>query len=143
MSGRFAATFPLLSGHLGLRAIAGFAYNSGANTAHGYPDLGLGYLAVGAGGELQVFFDESFKHRGTYVFGGAAANNETFTESDTSFTTKKTRLGATAGLGHTFAPRTGKGGWTIELAYHATISGKDTAGTIAADYIRVGAGYVF
>jgi hypothetical protein len=35
----------------------------------------------------------------------------------------------------------------MELAYHATISGKDAAaagaGTVAADYIRLSAGYVF
>jgi hypothetical protein len=145
VTARLTMTFPLFSRFLAFRAGAGFAYNGGTNTAYGYPDLGLGYLAVGAGGELQVFFDESFKHRGTYVFGGAAVNNETFSESDTSHTVKKTRLGATVGLGHTFSPKAGKGGWTIELAYHATLSGKDTnAGDpIAADYIRLGVGYVF
>jgi hypothetical protein len=37
----------------------------------------------------------------------------------------------------------------MELAYHATISGKDAAaagagtGAVAADYIRLSAGYVF
>jgi hypothetical protein len=141
---RLTMTFPLFSRLLAFRAGAGFAYNAGAITAYGHPDIGLGYTAVGAGGELQVFFDESFKHRGTYVFGGAAVNNETFSESDTSHTTKKTRLGATAGLGHTFSPRTGKGGWTIELAYHATLTDRNAAGgTVAADYVRLGAGYVF
>jgi hypothetical protein len=141
---RFTLTFPLFFKFLALRAGAGFAYNAGANTAYGYPDLGLGYMAFGATGELQIFFDESFKHRGTYIFGGAAINNETFTESDTSFTARKVRLGATAGLGHTFAPKTGKGGWTIELAYHATLTDKEAVGgVIAADHIRVGGGYVF
>jgi hypothetical protein len=52
------------------------------------------------------------------------------------------RPAGTAGLGHTFSPKTGKGGWTIELAYHATITGKG-AGPVAADHIRLSAGYVF
>jgi hypothetical protein len=137
-------TFPLLSRHLGLRAAAGFAYNGGSNTAPGYRDEYLGYFAVGAGGELQVFFDESYRHRGTYAFGGAAVNSETFSRSGLGTTERRTRLGATLGLGPTLPAQNGKGGWTIELAYHATLTGVDAgAGGVAADYIRVGGGYVF
>jgi hypothetical protein len=145
VTARFTMTFPLFFRYLGLRAGAGFAYNTGANTAYGYKDLGLTYIAFGASGELQIFFDESYRHRGTYIFGGAAINNETFSESDTSFMERKVRLGATAGLGHTFTRPGGRGGWTIELAYHATLSAKDTAAgdKVAADHIRVGVGYVF
>jgi TolB-like protein len=140
---RFTMTFPLLSQFLAFRAGAGFAHNGGSNTAPGYPDLDLGYLAIGASGELQFFFGESYQHRGTYIFGAAAINNETFYESDTSYTERRMRLGATAGLGHTFSARTGGGGLTVELAYHATLSGADAGGPVAADYIRLGVGYVF
>jgi hypothetical protein len=141
---RLTVTFPLFSKHLGLRAAAGLAYNGGSNTAPGYQDEALGYFAVGAGGELQFFFDESYRHRGTYAFGGAAVNSETFSRSGLGTTDRRTRLGATAGLGHTFPAKTGKGGWTIELAYHATLTGVDAgARGVAADYIRVGGGYVF
>jgi hypothetical protein len=143
VTARLTTTFPLFFKFLALRAGAGLAYNAGAVTAYGYPDLGLAYTAVGASGELQIFFDESFRHRGTYIFGGAAIDNETFSVSDTSFATKTTRLGATAGLGHTFTRPGGRGGWTIELAYHATLSDRDAAGGVAADYIRLGVGYVF
>jgi hypothetical protein len=141
---RLTVTFPLFK-KLGFRAGAGFAYNWGTNTAPGYADIGMGYMAVGAGGELQVFFDNAYLHRGPYLFGGATVNNETFTQTGTSFTERRVRLGATAGVGHSFRALSGGGGWTIELAYHATLSGKDTASgdPVAADYVRLGVGYVF
>jgi len=144
---RFTMTFPLLFRYMGLRAGAGFAYNGGTNTAPGYSDIELTYLAIGASGELQVFFDESYRHRGTYLFGGATANNETFIRIDggRTDTNRKMRLGATAGLGHSFTARNGGGGWTLELAYHTTLTGKDTINgdILAADYLRLGVGYVF
>jgi len=142
---RFTMTFPLLFRYMGFRAGASFAFNTGANTAPGYSNESLTYMAFGASGELQFFFDESYRHRGTYLFGGAAFNNETFTRSGVSQVERKMRLGGTAGLGHSFTATNGGGGWTLELAYHTTLSGKDstTGGSVSADYIRLGVGYVF
>jgi hypothetical protein len=145
--GRFTMTFPLLFRYLGLRAGAGLMYNGGSNTATGYTDIKLTYLAMGASAELQVFFDESYRHRGTYLFGGATVNNESFqkTGSNASDDFRKMRFGGTAGLGHTFSPQGGRGGWTLELAYHTTLSGKDPAAgePVSADHLRLSAGYVF
>ena len=146
--GRFTMTFPLFFRHLALRAGAGFMVNGGSNTAPGYSNLDLNYIAFGASGELQVFFDEAYRHRGTYLFGGATFNSETFQESSDGFTdnVRKMRPGATAGIGHTFASAQRRaGGWTMELAYHTTLSAKDTSigEPVSADYVRLSAGFVF
>jgi len=146
--GRFTMTFPLFFKHLALRAGAGFMVNSGSNTAPGYSNVDLNYIAFGASGEVQIFFNESYRHRGTYVFGGATFNSETFQESSDGFTdnVRKMRLGGTAGIGHTFASAQRKaGGWTLELAFHTTLSAKDTSigDPVSADYVRLSAGFVF
>jgi len=145
LGARFTMSIPLISNNLGFRAAAGFAYNGGTNTAPGYRDEGMSYLAMGVSGELQFFFYESYRHRGTYLFGGAMVNNETFNRSVSGFTKRKIRMGATAGLGHTFPAKSGRGGWTLELAYHGTLSAKDTGigEPVAADYVRLSAGFVF
>jgi len=145
---RFTMTFPLLFRYVGLRAAGGFMLNSGYNTAAGYADVDLTYLAIGASAELQIFFDESYRHRGTYLFGGGTINGEMF-QRDDGFTDtyRKTRAGWTAGLGHTFPAKKGRGGWTLELAYHATLQSNDETGAadtdVAANYLRLSAGYVF
>jgi hypothetical protein len=145
--GRFTLTFPLPFRQLGFRAGVGFMSNVGSNTAPGYQDIDLTYTATGVSGELQVFFDESYRHRGTYIFGGATLNNDAFGWSRGNYSEafSKVRFGGTLGLGHTFTAHGGKvGGLTLELAFHTTFTGTGSAGDpVGADYLRLSAGYVF
>ena len=53
------------------------------------------------------------------------------------------RTALVAGFGHSFR-YSGRGRWTLEAAYHKTLSGVDTAnGFPPADYVRLSVGMVF
>ena len=145
--GRITLTFPLYFKLLGIRLGGGFIMNNGANTAPGYDTIDLTYTAISASGELQIFFGDSRLHQGTYLFGGATINQESFGRSSDGFTDtyRKMRLGGTAGIGHTFSKKDGAGGWTLEVAYHTTLASKDVniGEAVAVDYVRFSIGVVF
>ncbi len=129
---------------------------NGTNTASGYSDLHLKHELFGIGGEMQLFLDQgAFRHKGTYLFVGASADFERFDRSananfedwwgDASTdTTRKSRLGGSAGLGHSFGYGSANR-FTLEVAFHKTLSGNDLAKKEppSADFMKVSFGWVF
>ena len=129
---------------------------NGTSTASGKPDLHLRHELFGIGGEMQFFLDRgALRHKGTYLFLGASADFERFDRSrnanfsdwwgDASTdTTRKSRLGGTAGLGHSFGYGAGNR-FTLEVAFHKTLTGNDLAKREppSADFMKVSFGWVF
>jgi hypothetical protein len=107
------------------------------------------------GGEAEIYLPDgnAQRHLGTYLIGGLHTDFERFSASDydptyfAATTVNKTRLAATAGVGHTFRAY-GRYHWTLEAAYHKTLTGTDSndsagVGFPASDYLKVYAGFAF
>lgn len=107
------------------------------------------------GGEAEVFMagGSAERHLGTYLIGGLHADFERFAASNydptyfAATTLNKTRLAATAGIGHTFRTY-GRLRWTLEGAFHKTLtdtSSDDSAGIgfPASDYLKFYGGFTF
>ncbi|MCL1894902.1 MAG: hypothetical protein FWG02_11865 [Holophagaceae bacterium] len=142
--GRFTMTFPLSSRHLAFRAGANALYARGTNTAPGYANIDLNYFSFGLSGELQLFFDHAYLHRGTYLFGGVTGGQEIFDSSLDESVIRKVRFGGTAGIGHTYYRENGLS-FTMEMAYHMTLANKDivVGDPVKADYLRLSLGFVW
>jgi len=107
------------------------------------------------GCEAELFLPDGNveRHLGTYLIGGLHTDFERFSASDydptyfAATTVNKTRLAATVGLGHTFRAY-GRYHWTLEAAYHKTLTGTDSndlagVGYPASDYLKFYAGFAF
>lgn len=106
------------------------------------------------GGELQIFLQEgAFSHKGSYLFGGVAQDferfdlgygdlNNNYYNSDIVDTTRKTRLGANFGFGHSFGYAGGMR-FNMEVGYHATLQDRRAGDPPKSDAVKIGFGVVF
>ena len=159
VGGQFTISFPV-DPHLAFRLnINGMVTNGsntvvGFNAAEDYRKINLQHQIWSIGGELQFFTQSAFRHRGTYFLAGLSGDFERFDRSFGDFewdnyfdevdTTRKSRLGGTIGIGHTFGFDAGTR-FTLEGVFHKTLTSKDeTKGDPpSTDFIRVSFGVVF
>jgi hypothetical protein len=123
----------------------------GHNRALGQADINLRHTQMNLGGDLQLFpGGTALQHRGLYVVGGLSADFERFDRSfgdvtwDYTDTSRKSRLGANVGLGHSFG-YVGGMRFTLEATFHKTLSGHDVAAgdPPSSDFTKVAFGWVF
>jgi hypothetical protein len=150
--GQFTISFPV-DPKVAVRMNIGGQTTEGTNTEPGYSDrINLEHQLFSLGGELQVFpgAGSAYRHQGTYLLGGVSADFERFDRSygtpnwDDTASTRKSRLGGTLGIGHSFGYG-GFGRFTLEGSYHKTLSGHDVAAgdPPATDFARASFGWVF
>ncbi len=150
LGGQFTISFPLDPG-VALRLNFGGQVTNGTNTAAGYEKINLQHNIFSIGGEFQFFLNGSaWRHRGTYFLAGPSADFERFDRSrfndiDTNpeYTERKSRLGATFGIGHSFGLDAAR--FNLEVAYHKTLTGNDVAKgePPSSDFVKVSLGWVF
>ncbi len=150
LGGSFTISFPM-DRTLALRLnLSGSAAN-GTNRAPGETTINLRHSQFNLGGDLQIFPQgTAFRHRGLFFVAGLSADFETFDRSfgdplyDYTDTTRKSRLGATGGLGHSFGYDAGMR-FTLEATFHKTLTGNDVnAGDPpSTDFLKVAFGFVF
>lgn len=150
LGGSFTVSFPMdrtLAIRLNLSAMAA----NGTNRAAGESTINLRHSQFNLGGDLQIFPQgTAFRHRGLYLLAGLSADFEQFDRSfgdplyDYTNTTRKSRLGGTAGIGHSFGYDAGMR-FTLEVSFHKTLTGNDlNAGDPpSTDYLKLGFGFVF
>ena len=150
LGGTFYMSFPV-DRSLALRLSFSGAANNGTNTAPGEATINLRHSEFNLGGEMEIFPNgTAYRHRGLYFLGGISADFEQFDRSfgdplyDYTDTTRKSRMGATVGLGHSFGYDAGAR-FNLEFSFHKTISGNNVkAGEPpSSDYLKVGLGWVF
>ena len=149
MGAQFTASFPL-DQRTAIRLNINGHNTNGTNVARGYTTLNLEHSIFSVSAEMQFFSGSAYRHRGAYLFAGLSADFETFDRSsgdvgwDSTSTTRKSRGGATLGVGRTFGY---EGGYrfTIELAYHKTLNGTDAArqDPPSSDFFKMNFGWVF
>jgi hypothetical protein len=156
LGGSFTVSFPM-DRNLAIRLnISGSAEN-GTNRAAGYTTINLRHSQFNLGGDLQIFPQgTAFRHRGLYFVAGLSADFEQFDRSfgDLSSnyyynnynvdTTRKSRLGGSLGIGHSFGYDAGMR-FTMEATFHKTLTGNDVnAGDPpSTDFVKLGFGFVF
>lgn len=162
LGGQFTISFPV-DPKLAIRLTFGGMVTNGTNTVVGtnldgdYRPINLKHYLWSIGGDLQIFTNSAFRHRGTYFLVGLSADFERF---DRSFhdldwyyeyyypeevnTTHKSRLGGNIGIGHTFGYDAGAR-FTLEATFHKTLTGNNTeeGDPPNTDFVRVGFGLVF
>lgn len=131
--------------------LSGHSMN-GSNTSPGLSKINLRHSMFSLGADLQLFTDSAYRHRGTYFLAGLSADFERFDRSFDDIgslwadvnTERKSRLGGTIGIGHTFGFDAGTR-FTLEAAYHSTLSDRDSDPlyTPRNQFVRVGFGWVF
>ena len=150
LGGTFYMSFPV-DRSLALRMSFSGAANNGTNTAPGQATINLRHSEFNLGGEMEIFPNgTAYRHRGLYFLAGLSADFEQFDRSfgdpnwDYTNTTRKSRMGATAGIGHSFGYDAGAR-FTMEFTFHKTITGNNTnAGDPPdTDYLKLGLGWVF
>ncbi len=149
--GQFTISFPV-DQKVAIRMNLGGLVTDGTNTAAGFDRINLRHQLYSVGGELQVFpgTGSAYRHEGTYLLGGVSADFERFDRSfgtpnlDFTDSTRKSRLGGTLGIGHSFGYDT-FGHFTLEGAFHKTLSGNHTnAGDPpSTDFAKLSLGWVF
>ncbi len=150
LGGTFTASIPM-DRTLAVRLNLGGTSESGTNRAQGYPTINLQHSMFSLGGDLQIFPQgTAFRHRGFYFVAGLSADFERFDrsfgdpQSDYTDTTRKSRLGGSAGFGHSFGYDLG---WrfTVEATFHKTLTANDVnAGDPpSTDFVKLGFGFVF
>lgn len=151
VGGQFTMSFPV-ERNFAIRMNFGGQGTSGSSTGAGYAKQTLNHSIFSIGGEFQLFLNGSaLRHRGTYFFFGPSADFERWSYSDDrdhywdDYTTydRKSRMGATFGIGNSFGAPTGR--FTMELGFHKTISGNDVAkgDPVSADFLKLSFGWVF
>ncbi len=151
LGGSFTVSFPM-DRALAIRLNLSGQGESGTNRAAGEATINLRHSMFSLGGDLQIFPQgTAFRHRGLYFLAGISADFERF---DRSFgdpfdywntdTTRKSRLGATGGIGHSFGYDAGMR-FTLEASFHKTISGNsvDAGDPPSTDFVKVSFGWVF
>lgn len=150
LGGTFYLSFPV-DQSLALRMSFSGAAENGTNTAPGEATINLRHSEFNLGGELEIFPNgTAYRHRGLYFLAGVSADFEQFDRSfgdpgyDYTNTTRKSRMGATGGIGHSFGYDAGAR-FTLEFTFHKTITGNNAnAGDPPnTDYMRLGLGWVF
>lgn len=150
LGGSFTISFPM-DRTLALRLNLSGSVANGTNRAPGETTINLRHSQFNLGGDLQIFPQgTAFRHRGLFFVAGLSADFETFDRSfgdplyDYTDTTRKSRLGATGGLGHSFGYDAGMR-FTLEATFHKTLTGNDVnAGDPpSTDFLKVAFGFVF
>ena len=152
LGGQFTISFPV-DPKLAVRLNMSASGADGTNTAAGYEKINLRHQIFSVGGEMQIFTQSAARHKGTYFLAGVCADFERFDRSfgsldhdyywDETDTTRKSRLGATVGIGHSFGYDFGR--FTIEASLHKTISGNNTNNgePPSTDFVKMSFGWVF
>ena len=156
VGGSFTVSFPV-ERSLAIRMNFSGSAENGTNRAAGETTINLRHSLFSLGGDLQIFPQgTAFRHRGLYFVAGLSADFEQF---DRSFgdlnsgyyynnynvdTTRKSRLGANGGIGHSFGYDSGMR-FTMEATFHKTLTGNDVnAGDPpSTDFVKLGLGVVF
>jgi hypothetical protein len=150
LGGSFTVSFPM-DRTLAIRLNLGGSSENGTNRAPGFPNINLQHSMFNIGGDLQIFPQgTAFRHRGLYFVAGLSADFERFDRSfgdpqyDFTDTTRKSRLGGSVGLGHSFGYDAGMR-FTLEATFHKTLTGNDVnAGDPpSTDFVKLGFGFVF
>ena len=150
LGGSFTVSFPV-DRNLAVRLNLSGSQQNGTNRAPGESTINLRHSQFNLGGDLQIFpGGTAFRHRGLYFLAGLSADFEQFDRSfgdphyDYTDTTRKSRLGATGGIGHTFGYDAGAR-FTLEASFHKTLTGNDVAGgnPPSSDFVKVAFGWVF
>ena len=153
--GQLTMSIPLQKS-LAFRLGVGGMSTRGTNTASGYDTIYLRHNLFSLSAEAQVFFDDAYRHSGTYLAFGLSGNFERFERSyddnwdywDYPYSerdiTRKSRMGGTIGIGNTFYGRYGLN-FTTELSYHATLTNRDMnrMEPHATDFLKFSFGFVF
>jgi hypothetical protein len=151
LGGQFTISFPV-DPKVAIRMNLGGQTTDGTNTASGEPTINLRHQMFSLGGEVQVFpgMGSAFRHQGTYLLGGVSADFERFDRSfgtpnvDFTDTTRKSRMGGTVGVGHSFGYDS-FGRFTMEGVFHKTLSGNNlSAGDPpSTDFVKLSFGWIF
>lgn len=150
LGGSFTVSFPV-DRSLAIRLNLSGSAENGTNRAPGETTINLRHSQFNLGGDLQIFPDgTAFRHRGLYFVVGVSADFEQFDRSfgdplyDYTDTTRKSRMGGSIGLGHSFGYDAGAR-FTLEATFHKTLTSHDVdAGDPpATDFVKVGFGFVF
>jgi len=157
LGGNFTMSFPLQK-TLAFRVGFGGGSSRGTSTVPNEDTIFLRHTLFSLSGEFQIFFDDAYRHRGTYAIAGISGDFEKFERSwddrwdDPPFVgnnspldvTRPSRLAGNFGLGHTFYGSDIK--FTTEITYHTTFTNKDVNSVNyvpPADFIRISFGLVF
>lgn len=138
---------------LAFRLSLGGWENSGTYDDPLYPRYNARASVFSLGADMQVFLESgAFTHKGTYLFGGISADFERYDigygdldryyDADIVDTTRKTRLGGTAGLGHSF-PMGHGARFNFEVGYHATLQQRQAGDPPRNTGVKMGFGVVF
>lgn len=151
LGGQFTISFPV-DPRVAIRMNIGGQSTDGTNTASGYDRINLQHQMFSLGGEVQVFpgIGSAYRHKGTYLLGGVSADFERFDRSfgspnvDFTDTTRKSRMGGTLGIGHSFG-YDAFGRFTLEGVFHKTLSGNniDAGDPPSTDFVKLSLGWVF
>lgn len=150
IGGSFTVSFPM-DRNLAIRLNLSGSAENGTNRAPGEDTINLRHSQFNLGGDLQIFPQgTAFRHRGLYFVAGLSADFEQFDRSfgdplyDYTDTTRKSRLGATGGIGHSFGYDSGMR-FTLEASFHKTLTGNDTAAgdPPSTDFMKFSFGVVF
>lgn len=150
LGGSFTVSFPV-DRSLAIRLNLSGSAENGTNRAPGETTINLRHSQFNLGGDLQIFPDgTAYRHRGLYFVVGLSADFEQFDRSfgdplyDYTDTTRKSRMGGSIGLGHSFGYGAGAR-FTLEATFHKTLTSHDVeAGDPpATDFVKVGFGFVF
>jgi hypothetical protein len=151
LGGQFTMSFPLQK-NLAFRVGLGGMSTEGTNTASGYETIYLRHTMLSITGEIQLFFNDAYRHRGTYFLAGISADYERFERSTDDYwdswsdpwATRKNRLGGIVGIGHSFYGASDIK-FTTELSYRSTLTGDDPLRQEphATNLIKVSFGFVF
>lgn len=150
IGGSFTVSFPM-DPTLAIRLNLSGSGENGTNRAPGQATINLRHSQFNLGGDLQIFPQgTAFRHRGLYFVAGLSADFEQFDRSfgdplyDYTDTTRKSRMGGTLGIGHSFGYDAGVR-FTLEATFHKTLTSHDVdAGDPpSTDFVKVGFGWVF
>jgi hypothetical protein len=150
LGGSFTVSFPV-DRSLAIRLNLSGSAENGTNRAPGETSINLRHSQFNLGGDLQIFPQgTAFRHRGLYFVAGLSADFEQFDRSfgdplyDYTDTTRKSRMGGSLGIGHSFGYDAGMR-FTLEATFHKTLTSHDVAAgdPPATDFVKVGFGFVF
>jgi hypothetical protein len=144
----FNASFPM-DRRMAFRLEVGGEGFSGKNRAPGYGDLNLQQRMFTIGGQAQVFVGNgtALRYLGPYLVGGFSLDMERFDTSVgnsyyNSDSFNKTRIGGLVGAGYAWRPY-GSMRYTLEGAFHRTLTGTGAGDPPAADFFRASFGIMF
>lgn len=148
---QFTLSFPV-DPRFAIRLNVSDQTTSGHNTAAGYETINLKHNLFSIGGDLQFFpaSGNATEHRGLYLLGGLSADFERFDRSfgdpnwDYTSTFRKSRMGGSLGVGHTFGGAYGPR-FNVEGSFHKTLTScsVNAGDPPATDFAKVSIGMVW